>query len=151
MDVPVVRPLRDAHGFQHAGKDEYYYRPLVVGTGLLTYVAHVPPGGDMPPDQEEADLYELSLFMLDGELAASLGGQERVLRTGDGQHIPRGVPFGVRNDGAVTASFVLSFTPPPRSGGIDEMLQDARDRGMRVWTPDELDPVIGRTTFPVRG
>lgn len=150
MTVPDVRPIREAPGFQHAGKDEYYYRPLVAGETLMTYVAHVPPGGDMPPDQEEADQFELSLFMLDGELLATIGGQDRVLRTGDGQHIPRGTPFGVRNTTASTASFVLSFAPTPHSGDVESMFDDARARGTRVWTPEELAPVIGRTIFPFR-
>jgi quercetin dioxygenase-like cupin family protein len=149
--VEAPRPLavRDASGFQHAN-DRYYYRPLVSGDELFTYVAHVPPGGVMPPDPEEAQLFELSLFMLDGELSGILGTDEVALRPGDALHIPRGAAFGVRNETDRTASFVLSFAPPPRSGGITQMLQAAREKGRRVYEPAELASIIGETGFPLR-
>ena len=141
--------VRDARGFQHAN-DEYYYRPLVSGTGLFTYVAHVPPGGVMPPDAEEAKLFELSLFMIDGELVAILDQDEFTIRPGEALHVPRGVAFGVRNETRRSASFILSFAPPPRSGTIDEMMESARSRGRRVYEPAEFDAIIGETTFPLR-
>jgi quercetin dioxygenase-like cupin family protein len=149
--VNLPRPLavRDASGFQHAN-DEYYYRPLVSGDELFTYVAHVPAGGVMPPDAEEAKLFELSLFMLDGELIASLVTDDMTLRPGDALHIPRGVAFGVRNETERTASFVLSFAPPPRSGGIEEMLSAAREKGRRVYEPAEFESIVGEPAFPLR-
>ena len=145
------RPLhvRDASGFQHAN-DEYYYRPMVSGAELFTYVAHVPAGGVMAPDAEEAKLFELSLFMLDGKLVGTLGTEDMGLEPGQALHIPRGVAFGVRNETDRTASFVLSFAPPPRAGGIEEMLSAARDKGRRVYEPAEFDPIVGDPTFPLR-
>lgn len=131
MEVPRPLAVRDASGFQHAD-DEYYYRPLVSGDELFTYVAHVPAGGVMAPDAEEDKLFELSLFMLEGELTGTLGTDDMPLRPGDALHIPRGVAFGVRNESDRTASFVLSFSPPPRSGGIPQMLDAAREKGRRV-------------------
>ena len=147
----IPRPLaaRDASGFQHAD-DAYYYRPLVSGDELFTYVAHVPAGGVMPPDAEEAKLFELSLFMLEGELTATLETDHMPLRPGEALHVPRGVPFGVRNESATTASFVLSFAPAPRSGGIEAMLEAARETGRRVYTPSELEPIVGDPRFPLR-
>lgn len=139
--VPDVAVLEEAPGVQHAGRDEYYYRPLISGDGLFTYVAHVPPGGDMPADQEEAELFELSLFMIEGELEVSLAGTTRVLRAGEAQHIPRRVAFGCRNDGDSTASFVLSFTPNPSEGGIGDMFQRMREKGAKVWEPVELNSI----------
>jgi len=149
--VEVPRPLaaRDASGFQHAD-DQYYYRPLVSGAELFTYVAHVPAGGVMPPDPEEAKLFELSLFMLDGEVVGTLDATDMPLRPGEALHIPRGTAFGVRNETGRTASFVLSFAPPPRTGGIAQMLDDARAKGRRVYEPSEFDQIVGEPGFPLR-
>jgi len=149
--VEVPRPLavRDASGFQHAN-DEYYYRPLVSGDELFTYVAHVPAGGVMAPDAEEAKLFELSLFMLDGELIGTLGTDDMALQPGQALHIPRNVAFGIRNETDKTASFVLSFSPPPRSGGIQQMLDAAREKGRRVYEPSEFDAIVGEPGFPLR-
>lgn len=147
--MPRVAAVRDASGFQHLN-DGYYYRPLVAGNELYTYVAHVPAGGYMPPDAEEAKEFELSLFMLDGELLVILDADELVARPGDAVHIPRGVAFGVRNTTERSASFVLSFAPPPGSGTIEERLADARARGRRVLAPADFDPIIGVTAFPLR-
>jgi len=149
--VEVPRPLavRDASGFQHAN-DEYYYRPLVSGDELFTYVAHVPAGGVMAPDAEEAKLFELSLFMLDGELIGTLGTEDMPMRPGEALHIPRGVAFGVRNETDTTSSFVLSFSPPPRSGGIAQMLDAARETGRRVYEPAEFESIVGEPGFPLR-
>jgi glyoxylate utilization-related uncharacterized protein len=149
--VEVPRPLavRNASGFQHAN-DEYYYRPLVSGDELFTYIAHVPAGGVMAPDAEEAKLFELSLFMLDGELIGTLGTEDMPMRPGEALHIPRGVAFGVRNETDTTSSFVLSFSPPPRSGGIAQMLDAAREKGRRVYEPAEFESIVGKPGFPLR-
>ena len=149
MEVPRPLSVRDASGLQHAN-DEYYYRPLVSGDELFTYVAHVPAGGVMPPDAEEAKLFELSLFMLDGELIGTLGSDDMPLRPAEALHIPRGVAFGVRNETARTASFVLSFSPPPRSGSIEQMLDAARETGRRVYEPSEFESIVGEAGFPLR-
>ncbi len=149
MEVPRPLAVRDASGFQHAN-DEYYYRPLVSGDELFTYVAHVPAGGVMAPDAEEAKLFELSLFMLDGELIGTLGTEDMPMRPGEALHIPRGVAFGVRNETDRTSSFVLSFSPPPRSGGIPQMLDAAREKGRRVYEPAEFESIVGEPGFPLR-
>lgn len=150
-DASIPRPLaaRDASGFQHAN-DEYYYRPLVSGAELFTYVAHVPAGGVMAPDAEEAKLFELSLFMIEGELIGTLVTTDVDLHPGDALHIPRGTAFGVRNETDGTASFILSFSPPPRAGSIEQMLDDARARGRRVYAPHEFDDMLPNPTFPLR-
>lgn len=139
--LPDAVRLEDTRGFQHAGKDGYYYRPLVAGAELFSYVAHVPPGGTMPADQEEAELFELSLFMIEGELQATLGEVVRTLSVGTAQHIPRGVAFGVENSGDVTASFVLSFCPTPAREGMEEMFDRAAAGGSRIWQPEELNRI----------
>lgn len=149
--MTVSRPLavRDARGFQHS-KDQYFYRPLVAGDGIFTYVAHVPAGGDMPPSEEEAKLFELSLFMIDGELDCSLSGEWMAVRAGEGLHIPLNVPFGVHNRHDRSATFVLSFSPPPRVGGLDNLFADAEAKGRRIYEPSEFDDIIGESGFPLR-
>jgi quercetin dioxygenase-like cupin family protein len=141
--------IKDAAGFQHAG-DQYYYRPLVAGEELFMYVAHIPANGSMPPDAEEAKLFELSLFMLDGELTLILDTDEFVAGPGDAVHVPRGVAFGVKNPSDKSASFVLAFAPPPGKGTIEERLENARARGRHVLEPKDFDPIIGKTVFPFR-
>lgn len=149
MAIPRPLAVRDARGFQHS-KDQYYYRPLVAGEGIFTYVAHVPAGGTMPPSEEEAKLFELSLFMIDGELDCSLSGEWVTVRAGEALHIPLNVPFGVNNRTDRSASFVLSFTPPPRMSGLDNLFADAAEKGRRVYEPAEFDEIIGETSFPIR-
>ena len=141
--------IAEASGFQHAG-DQYYYRPLVAGDELFMYVAHVPAHGSMQPDDEEAKLFELALFMIDGELTMILDADEFLAHPGDAVHIPRGVAFGVRNESDNSASFVLAFAPPPGKGTISDRLEGARARGRRVLEPRDFDAIIGKTTFPFR-
>ena len=141
------RRFTEVEAYQHAD-DQYYYRPVVAGKELFTYVAHVPVGGHMPPHDDEAELFELSLFMLEGELDILLGGEEVQITRGDALHIPRCVPVGVTNNGSSTASFVLSFSPPPPNVDLDTMKQSAIDRGRVVVEPSDVESVVGPLSFP---
>ena len=79
--APFVN-ARDVEGVQHChGEhcDEYYYRPLVYGKDLFTYIAHIPPGGGVPPDAEESSMYELSLYILDGRPTVLYGDDRFVM------------------------------------------------------------------------
>jgi len=49
-----------------------------------------------------------------------------------------------------TASFILTFAPPPRAAGIEQMLDDARGRGRRAYEPAEFDEIVGEPGFPLR-
>ena len=142
-----IRRFTEVEAYQHAD-DGYYYRPLVAGKELFSYVAHVPSGGYMPPDAEEAELFELSLFMLEGELDGILDEERVPLTPGDALHIPRGMPFGVENKGSRTVSFVLSFAPPPPNVDLDTMKQSAIDRGRVVIEAGDVEDVVGPVTFP---
>lgn len=142
-----VVALGATDGFQHA-KDDYWYRPLVLGDNLFTYVAHVPPGGDMPADAEEAELFELSLFMLGGRLHVTFGDEELDLAAGEALFVPRGVPFGVRNDTSELGSFLLTFTPPPAIGSVEEMKERFLARGRAVRSPAEMAAMVGSSPIP---
>ena len=142
-----VRRFTEVEAYQHAD-DSYFYRPLVAGKELFSYVAHVPVGGYLPPDPEEAELFELSLFMLEGDLVGILDEERIPLAPGDALHIPRGVPFGVDNQGTVTVTFVLSFAPPPPNVDLDTMKESAIERGRVVIEPDDVTGVVGPVSFP---
>lgn len=147
MPQPQVTALRNTHGFQHA-QDDYWYRPMVIGDNLFSYVAHVPPGGDMPADAEEAELFELSLFMLGGTLFVTWGDEQFDVTAGDGLFIPRGVAFGVRNRTEEVASFFLTFTPPPGIKSEAEMVERFRSLGRSVKSPAQMAELVGRSPIP---
>ena len=138
-----MRPRRfsEVEAYQHA-EDQYFYRPLVAGKELFTYIAHVPSGGTMPPDAEEAEEFELSLFMLQGMLQVTLADDRFALYQGEALHIPRTVPFGVENTTDHTASFLLSFSPPPRVD-LDTMRERAEANGRTVLDPEECQRRFG--------
>ncbi len=137
-----IGKLVDAAGVQHAN-DEYYYRPLIAGDNLFTYVAHVMPGGYMAPDAEEAEMFELSLYMLEGSMLVYYGEEEFTLEPNTALFIPRGVPFGVRNETETAVSFVLTFTPPPQLESIESWL--ARVPEHKRKTADQLRAMIGKS------
>ncbi|MFC2082773.1 hypothetical protein ACFLSG_01890 [Candidatus Bipolaricaulota bacterium] len=114
----IVR-LADIEAFRH-DQDGYYYRPLLFGDNLFMYVAHVPPGGEMPPDLKEARLHETALFMLEGELEISDGFRTFNISAEEALRVPVGTAFGVRNHSDRTASFVLSFSPPVRLKSLQQ-------------------------------
>src|SRR3989304_3720620 len=101
---------QDLEAFQH-GQDDYWFRPVVFGKNLYTYIAYVPPGGFMPPHGHEEDPYELSLVMIQGTLDIMLDGDTFTATSGDAVHIDPTVSLGVRNRSHAVASFVLTFNP----------------------------------------
>jgi len=135
--VQVVQ-LDQVEGFQH-GKDHYWYRPLLFGQNLFTYVAHVPPGGDMSADgHAEKEEFELGLFMLEGELEITCENEKLNIGAESAMLIPLGMSFGVKNHGAVTASFVLTFYPTPGIESLEWLRQRFAARGVALKSPDEL-------------
>lgn len=147
MSGAQITALRDVDGFQHS-QDDYWYRPVVLGDALFSYVAHVPPGGDMPASAEEAEMFELSLFMLGGSLRIQYGEDAFDIAAGEALHIPRGVPFGVRNETDELGTFFLTFTPPPNIKSIDEMRERFVTTGRTVKTPAEMAEMVGSSPIP---
>lgn len=147
MTSARITALRDTEGFQHA-KDDYWYRPLVTGDNLFSYVAHVPPGGDMPADAVEAEEFELSMFMLGGTLRVTYGDEQFDVTAGDGLFIPRGVAFGVRNETGEVGSFFLTFTPPPTRMTPEERRQSFIARGRTVKSAADMAEMVGASPIP---
>lgn len=144
--APFVN-ARDVEGVQHChGEhcDEYYYRPLVYGQDLFTYIAHIPPGGGVPPDAEEAAMFELSLYILDGRPTVLYGDDRFVMHPHTALHCVRGVPLGFENLTDEPVSLILSFTPSPR-GAIDpdEMRALVEARGRSVIAPATMNEMAG--------
>lgn len=129
-------------GFQHAC-DNYWYRPLVFGQNLFTYLAYVPPGGFMPPHGHEEDPYELSFYMLQGELEISLEGDIFTVAPGDAIHVEPTVSLGVRNNSSGTAVFLLTFSPPPPVRSLEELRQRYISRGGGIKSSAEINAFLG--------
>lgn len=140
-DKQYLALLDDVGAIQHAD-DDYWYRPLIFGDNLFTYVAHVRPGAYMAPDAEEAEMFELSLYMLEGEMLVYYGDETFTLSPRTALYIPRGVPFGVRNETDKTATFLLTFTPPPKIGSMDEFWATVREPERRIKTPAQIEAMI---------
>ncbi len=152
-NVPWV-DAREIDGVQHChGEDcdEYFYRPVVYGTDLFTYVAHIPPHGGVSGDQAESDLFEMSLYVLDGQVTVTEGegtpetvSQKYVLGPHKAMHFPKGKPFGLWNETGSPSSLVLSFSPPP--GGPKnptQMREFVEKRGRSVASPEEMNEMAG--------
>ena len=103
---------REIEGFQHAN-DDYWMQPLVFGKHLFTYRASVPPGGFMPPHDDGGHEYELSFYMLQGELEMTIDREVFTVSPGDALHVRPLAALGVRNKGKSVASFLLTFHPSP--------------------------------------
>ena len=135
--------LEEIEAFQHAD-DDYWYRPLVISENLFTYVAHVPPGGEMPA-HEDAHEFDTSLYMLAGSLEITFGEEQHVVDANAALYVPGGVPFGVRNDGEITASFVLTFHPPPDIESVEALKETYEQKGREYKSPDEINQIVGDT------
>jgi quercetin dioxygenase-like cupin family protein len=135
--------VQEIDAFQHA-KDDYWFRPVVIGKNLYTYVAYVPPGGFMPPHGHEEDPYELSFFMLRGTLEVMLDGDTFTAHSGDAVHIEPTVSLGVRNTSGEMASFVLTFNPPPPITSVEGLRQRFIQRGYGLRTAAEMETLLQR-------
>ena len=139
MTKKQIVELAKVPGFQHA-QDNYWYRPLLFGKDLFMYVAHVPPGGDMPPGgHAEKEEFETCLFMLEGELEITYGEEKFTLGPETAMHGSADVEFGVKNHGNVTASFVLAFSPPPEINSVEELRERYASRGRTVKSPEDTN------------
>jgi mannose-6-phosphate isomerase-like protein (cupin superfamily) len=158
-DRPVSRytltALKDAFGVQHA-QDEYYFRPLILGDNLFTYVAHIPPGGGVPPYPEAARKWQIehSLYVLSGRLQVTLREETVTLVPHTAVHIPAGDAVGMKNTGGTTASIYMAYTPSawgpssPREDrrevtSLEEMRAWYDQRGQQVWPPAEMNGLAG--------
>ena len=146
--------LREIEGVQHChgeNCDEYYYRPVVYGDALFTYVAHIPPHGGVSGDQGESDMFEMSLYVLDGLVTITDGegtpdevDVKYVLRPHTAMSFPKGKPYGLWNETDAPASLVLSFTPAPKGArNPREMREFLEERGRSVESAETMNAMAG--------
>ncbi len=137
MGTKQLVRLSAVEGFQHA-HDDYWMRPLLYGKDLFMYVAHVAPGGDMEADPKEAEMFELALFMLEGNLQITYGEEKFDITPETALLVPLGTPFGVKNSGAETASFVLTFSPPPKTKSRQALRERYAELDRVIKSPEEM-------------
>ncbi len=139
--------ISEREGVQHChGEhcDEYFYRPLVYGKDLFTYVAHIPPGGGVPGDQDEADMFEMSLFILNGTATVTYADESFDMAPNNALHCPKGVPVGFENNTDKPVTLLLSFAPSPKGAeNEDEMRAFVEARGRSTFSAAVMNQMAG--------
>lgn len=93
----------------------------------------IPPGaGPVPHTHTKEDE---TIFVIEGELRAWLGGKQYDLKAGDFVHMPRGVQHYFKNVSEKPTRLLLSYTP----GGFEQWFLDI---GKPVARTDEKPPEI---------
>ncbi|MBS0266893.1 MAG: quercetin 2,3-dioxygenase [Planctomycetes bacterium] len=93
----------------------------------------IPPGaGPVPHTHTKEDE---TIFVLEGELRAWLGGKQYDVKTGDFVHMPRGVQHYFKNVSDKPTRLLLSYTP----GGFEQWFLDI---GTPYVKADEMPPEI---------
>lgn len=69
----------------------------------------VPPGGGPPPHTHSRE--DETMYVLEGELEATLGGGTQTVRAGTFVHMPRGVPHSFKNVSDKPARLLMSYVP----------------------------------------
>jgi hypothetical protein len=145
--------LKEAYGYQHCHGDdcdEFYFRPLIMGKEMFTYVAHLPPGGGLYGDEGEAQHFEQSIFVLSGEVTVFLGKDhpeeaetKHTVGPFEAFICRRGEPWGKWNLGDTPVSYVCTFTWLPKATTPEEFLELVKNRGGEFFTPEEMNAMAG--------
>lgn len=80
------------------------------GCQMGCFEMRVPPGSNVPPPHSHANNEEL-VYVLEGILRYTVGGETRDLRPGDTMATPRGVVHGFSNPHSVTVRALIVNTP----------------------------------------
>ncbi len=80
------------------------------GRQMGCFELRVPPGSNVPPPHSHSANEEL-LYVLEGTLRYTVGGETKDLRPGESWVTPRGVTHGFSNPHAVTARALVILTP----------------------------------------
>lgn len=80
--------------------------------------------------------------MLEGELEITLEGETFVVAPGEAIHVDPGVSPGVRNSGTRTASFLLTFSPPPKIASLEALRERYERPGDGVKSPEEMEALV---------
>lgn len=93
---------------------------------MSAMVVEVPPGGFVPPHRHGRE--EEGYFVLDGELALTIGDETRALCAGDFGHVPPRTVHAYANRGAAPVRF-LAWTV---GGPIDRFFEAMSERVQRM-------------------
>lgn len=104
---------------------------------MSVMVVDVPPGAGVPPHSHERE--EEGYFVLEGELALTIGTTTHALAQGDFGHVPPRTVHGYANNGARPVRF-LAWTI---GGPIDQFFEDMSRRVRRM--PEDL-PAMAELT-----
>ena len=100
---------------------------------LAQFLQVAPPGTGVPTHVHHTE--HESLYVLEGELVARIGGETVTCRAGDALVMPKGVPHAWRSSGDVTARILFTFPLAPGSDW-ETML-----RGLVGLTPADFERV----------
>lgn len=81
---------------------------------------------------------EMALFMLEGELLITCGSEKITVGAEEALLVPLGAAFAVKNNGSVTAGFLLSSYPPPAIESPEYLRRRVATRGAKTKSPEEL-------------
>lgn len=87
-----------------------YIREPGPGCQMGCFELTVPPGSNVPPPHSHANNEEL-VYVLEGVLRYSVGGETRDLQPGDTMATPRGVVHGFSNPHSAVARALIMNTP----------------------------------------
>lgn len=95
----------------HIGQLEIrYIQEAAHGCQMGCFEMRVPPGSNVPPPHSHANNEEL-VYVLEGVLRYTVGGETRDLRPGDTMATPRGVVHGFSNPHSATVRALIMNTP----------------------------------------
>ncbi len=94
----------------------------------------------------EKEEFEVALYMLEGKLEITYGQEKFEITPEMALLVPLGTPFGVKNYGKETASFVLTFTPPPKIESREELKKRFIARGGGLKSPEEMNKLRGKAS-----
>ncbi len=109
---------------------------------------------DLPaPAKKKEAGPERSLYMLEGSLEITYGEEKFEITPEMALLVPPGTPFGIKNAGRETASFILTYSPPPypeiKSREdlrklYEERMRELYGRSHVVKSPEEMKELRGR-------
>jgi quercetin dioxygenase-like cupin family protein len=109
----LVLAQPEAAGLRHVSLAGDTYTILLAGAdtaGRFTLIdMHVPAGGGPPPHRHD---FEETFVVLEGEIAVTFRGEQRVVHAGETVHVPANAPHAFRNASDSPARLLCTCSPP---------------------------------------
>ena len=143
---------RIASAVRYQQKPKRYYFDVALGSILLSgedtggayclLDMRVAPGKGVP--RHTHTLEDEALFVLSGELEATVGDEIFTLRAGETLIAPRGIPHQLRNSGNVPNHYLIMFSPSGFEGFLRATAVPAADDAV---APTEPPAIAVRNVF----